>query len=820
MLTLRYLRRSLGSRETFGNKAANDFEWAVISQDGGDGPIDTMINLVMTNSGEKLLISSVANGMAPAGTHLLLRAPRGGITATAISSESSVQLTSSSRYLRLWTVRVDCAEEGDCGSWIVDQATGELLGMLVATCEAVCEAYILPIKEIFKEIEISSGHLAKLPALDDITEKKQTRNASMEDFKVTTDSISDSTNDLNLLYWPLQADNIRILKLLPDVLGAVIHCELSVCSLGDPADYEGLYYFGGPSESTSRIVVNGQSIQVDSNLASALGDLRFFEQPRCLWVDALCINPENVEERNSQVPLLAPILLQARGVCIWLGPRNFESRLVFSSYDLILGISASDVETSSTVMRLAEVLSDVFVGDWFHRGAVQAICLARHATVHCGRDSMPWRHFVDIVSALVSYSFLMPDQSDERHANVNMWSEFVNNIENSIRWLDDGQIERRYSLESLVMAFSWLETKSVHDSIYCMLSLASDISPLPKSSVTSSAKDFLHGPPLLKAVDELNNIPVVPKTAESFRMPLEGRRRRPLIVDYSQSFEHVCKDFVKLAIQNSQSLDMLCIPWAPSFDRLPSWVPDRTLAPTVMNSDNRLQRLNGDCFASNRRGPGILQTYDASGIKHPIVLISNSSDGAPLLSVKGFTIDAVQAITSPALMGNIPPDWVEFLGWKDISEPPPDKAWRTLVGDRGQDTRYFPPVSYQRACGRVVQQMRTVGGLRLSQAAHSEDQTIQEFAQTAEAVVWGRRLIRTAKHGFLGLAPKETQERDIIAILYGLSVPVVLRQIHGTPDGDNVFILVGECFIYGMMDGEALRFKEVHGIQDQTFVLR
>ena len=817
VLTLGYLRRSLGSRETFGNKAAYDFEWAVISQDGDHGPIkyDTMINLVTTNSDEKLLIGSVANSMVPAGTHLLLRAPRGGITATAIGSESSVQLNSSSRYLCLWTVRVDCSEVGDCGSWIVNQATGELLGMLVASCEAVCEAYILPIKEIFKEIEISSGHPAKLPALGLITEKKETKTASMEDFEVNTDTTSDPATDLNLLYWPLQAESIRILKVLPGKHRADVHCELSICSLGDPADYESLCYALGSSEPTSRIYLNGQSIWVSSNLASALDNLRYIDRPRNLWVDDLCINPENVEERNSQVSLLTPILLQARGVCIWLGVGNSESDWAFSSYSSIFG---SKRKAPKKFLHLANILCDLFWRAWFCQGVVQAICLARHATVHCGRASMSWKDSADILSVL--YSDPPVNFPSYQHDLVSMSLWLVNNIENSIRWLDDGQIERRYSLDYLVMLFSWLETTSAHDSIYSLLSLASDVYPLPKSSVTSSAKDFPHQPLPLKEVDEPNNTPVVPQTAELFPIPLERQQRRPMIVDYSQGFEHVCKDFVQLAIQNSQSLDILCIPWARSFDRLPSWVPDRSQAATLVKKESKSQRVNGSYFASHRRGPGILQIYDASGLKPPIVLISNSSDGAPLLSAQGFTIDAVQAITSLAPMGNIPPDWAKFLGWKDMSEPPPDKAWRTLIGDRGKDTRCFAPAAYRRACGRMFQQMQTGSGLLLSQATQSEDRTIQEFAQTAEAVVWGRRLIRTAKHGFLGLAPEATQEGDIIAILYGLSVPVVLRQIHGTPDGDNVFILIGECFIYGMMDGEALRFKEVHGIQDQTFVLR
>ena len=59
-----------------------------------------------------------------------------------------------------------------------------------------------------------------------------------------------------------------------------------------------------------------------------------------------------------------------------------------------------------------------------------------------------------IASALVSDPFVMADQSDERRVNVAMLVMFVRDIENSIRWLDDGQIERRCSLDTLVMNFS------------------------------------------------------------------------------------------------------------------------------------------------------------------------------------------------------------------------------------------------------------------------------------------------------------------------------------------------------------------------------
>jgi hypothetical protein len=54
----------------------------------------------------------------------------------------------------------------------------------------------------------------------------------------------------------------------------------------------------------------------------------------------------------------------------------------------------------------------------------------------------------------------------------------------------------------------------------------------------------------------------------------------------------------------------------------------------------------------------------------------------------------------------------------------------------------------------------------------------------------------------LSASARQTQEGDFIVVLYGCSVPVVLRPVYstaGTPD----YQFIGEAFVYGMMDGEA-----------------
>ena len=61
------------------------------------------------------------------------------------------------------------------------------------------------------------------------------------------------------------------------------------------------------------------SLEIKPNLAAALRELRDEISVRILWIDAICINQSNPEERNQQVPMMADIYGQASRVCVWLG---------------------------------------------------------------------------------------------------------------------------------------------------------------------------------------------------------------------------------------------------------------------------------------------------------------------------------------------------------------------------------------------------------------------------------------------------------------------------------------------------------------------
>jgi hypothetical protein len=52
---------------------------------------------------------------------------------------------------------------------------------------------------------------------------------------------------------------------------------------------------------------------------------------------------------------------------------------------------------------------------------------------------------------------------------------------------------------------------------------------------------------------------------------------------------------------------------------------------------------------------------------------------------------------------------------------------------------------------------------------------------------------------YMGLASPATKEGDIVCVLFGYQAPVVLRPV------DDCYIFIGDCFVFGLMDREALQ---------------
>jgi hypothetical protein len=95
-------------------------------------------------------------------------------------------------------------------------------------------------------------------------------------------------------------------------------------SLSDDVYYEAVSYAWGDPNNLRTITLAGFDRLVTKNLEIALQHLRYRHGVRRLWVDALCINQQNNEERLHQVNLMRFVYQTAGRVLVWLGP-SFEN---------------------------------------------------------------------------------------------------------------------------------------------------------------------------------------------------------------------------------------------------------------------------------------------------------------------------------------------------------------------------------------------------------------------------------------------------------------------------------------------------------------
>lgn len=112
---------------------------------------------------------------------------------------------------------------------------------------------------------------------------------------------------------------IRLIYLYPGTWDDTINCQLRNASLDDQPYFKALSYVWGNAQHKELIAVNSQSFPVTKNLFMGLQRIRDSASILTLWVDALCINQADMDERCQQVQLMGAIYTAADEVSVWLG---------------------------------------------------------------------------------------------------------------------------------------------------------------------------------------------------------------------------------------------------------------------------------------------------------------------------------------------------------------------------------------------------------------------------------------------------------------------------------------------------------------------
>jgi Heterokaryon incompatibility protein (HET) len=104
-----------------------------------------------------------------------------------------------------------------------------------------------------------------------------------------------------------------------------VRCLMKRISANDGPAYTALSYAWGDSNDRRVVLVIENQVIVTTSLESALYHLRHTSDVITLWVDALCINQSDHEEKIEAVQQMKRIYQDATQAIVWLGPSGEDS---------------------------------------------------------------------------------------------------------------------------------------------------------------------------------------------------------------------------------------------------------------------------------------------------------------------------------------------------------------------------------------------------------------------------------------------------------------------------------------------------------------
>ncbi|RYP41598.1 hypothetical protein DL767_000940 [Monosporascus sp. MG133] len=237
------------------------------------------------------------------------------------------------------------------------------------------------------------------------------------------DSLGTSSKDNSLTdleefrYHPLdtEVDCTRLVRVHParnedDPLA----CDLVHVTFGARPKFEALSYRWGDNDDPKTILVDGMRFRVGRNLWDALHFLRCRAENTPYWIDALCINQRDTEERNRQLRMMGHIYFRATTVVVWLGRRYLQFQGDIEESQLVRSLSTTEAEPSRPSVDEEDQAHNAVPGEgsseremvkelcadsyWNRLWIIQEIVQARQIKVCFGKLVMTWAHFTHLVT--------------------------------------------------------------------------------------------------------------------------------------------------------------------------------------------------------------------------------------------------------------------------------------------------------------------------------------------------------------------------------------------------------------------------------------
>ncbi|KAI1387504.1 heterokaryon incompatibility protein-domain-containing protein [Hypoxylon trugodes] len=642
----------------------------------------------------------------------------------------------------------------------------------------------------------------------------------------------------NQVYGPLGPKSIRLLSIVPGFASETINCSLTVVDDRDQApEYDAISYVWGSNLSDEPITCNGQRMVVTENLIEAMRYLRPLpswdsvitwpenhplhsshnvwrgfatnrqeerehsasQQQRPIWIDALCINQLDKAEKENQVKLMDRIYANATTVKIWLGgARSFQ---MYGRMPVVLAFVAQalrNVRAGEDYPTAARAATDAT-----YRNSVHGfpIATAEEWKVLYDFFDNPWFERIWVVQEVV--------HAKQAIAILGDWHVELAALGEAARWFQ----AHGFGLPSNVKYTG--DTKDLLPVAKLAAMWQMHCTPGKRSPLLQMLRDLRGRKSTLKVDKVYAAYSLAEETAETEKL-------NPLI---EPTYDHelvneVYQNMVRFLVINHGNLAALShaggIQGVKTLDQLPSWVPDWSQGKesvelidgsqddTPYNADGGENLVIGDsidprCFSVKgiRIPTRVIRAYGdrliSYGFRHTtykeerdfvksawslIAHLANKGN-----SIRGERLEMYQP-------ENIPRTFVSTLtaGLTNIRKPV-DEDPGFLDDAANWMSKQFG--------GRIP-----VSGISKKpkwQTALWNSSNSGRFHETFTRVCLHRRFFITTEN-LMGIGPETMEKDDIIVILFGGKVPYVVREL-----GENEYSFIGECYVPGLMFGEAVK---------------
>ena len=631
------------------------------------------------------------------------------------------------------------------------------------------------------------------------------------------------SRDVPYSYEAIQPHQIRLCRFLKDA------DSLSATLEKFPADgpypqYNALSYTWGlntENPSTSRAVQFGEKrLPVLDSLQSFFQALRSrgtLLDGTWWWIDSICIDQKCIRERSEQVAWMKQIYQNAHQVVVWLGEQSDDSDCALNfilflddwnreTYTAEYALMIERKENMRKILQKDQyqthwtALRNFFLRRWWGRvWTTQEFVIPSSAAFWCGPRQISGEA---IFAALT-----------------------VVNRCDTTGFKDTIAFHHAWNLRRAWLLYKSMQHKPRENYTLSLLALATYFC----NNEATDDRDRLYG--------------------------LTGlcTENHALDITYSQSVDEVYLRFAKSFITQHKSLDIVI--FASLFNAapgssLPSWVPDwrsrrQPLVIPLMASQSSSE------FVGNLRPPRLIEDgnknsarYSASGFRTAVCKF----EGLALLA-QGCIIDEIDGLAGSRNFEFVQSSQ-EHSQCSDAACLPKDhlmSVCRSLVLDREdrylqrsmstEKEKYYhdfiqlclltisepqqTPVQREfqewfnstrllqihgKSLEEIIRDIQNDGSNAFAHSTPNQDEYIHDsfYGRFFDIIERMSLRLMTSRDGRIGMAPQNAMKGDLVCILWGCNVPVLLRR----SEHEDQFIVVGECFLDGCMEGEALEQGE------------